>query len=218
MALLVSMMLGCASMARVQAAVAPPADHAAATPVFKSSVRHATRAELRYSWRRGCPVSWEKLRVITLTHWGFDWRIHTGRLVVRRDAVWPMLQVMRGLFERRYPIRQMRFVDAYGADDHRSMVADNTSAFNCRFVSGTTRWSMHAYGLAIDLNPVENPYVDGLHVSPPNGRPYANRTLRKRGMIRRGGRVVQLFAARGWGWGGYWSGAKDYQHFSATGR
>ena len=85
---------------------------------------------------------------------------------------------MRVLYRRKYPIRRMRLIDAYGSDDRRSMAADNTSAFNCRFVAGTTRWSMHAYGTAIDLNPIENPYVAGSHVSPPAGRPYADRSSR----------------------------------------
>ena len=108
-------------------------------------------------------------------------------------------------------------VERYGGDDHRSMAADNTSAFNCRFVAGTSRWSQHAYGRAIDLNPLENPYVDGSHVSPAAGMPFADRTRPRPGMVLAGGAVVRLFAAHGWGWGGSWSGARDYQHFSATG-
>lgn len=112
----------------------------------------------------------------------------------------------------------MRLVDAYGADDHRSMNADNTSAFNCREVAGRPGvWSQHAYGKAIDLNPVENPYVSGNHVSPAKGRPFAKRSPRRKGMVSAGGRVVRLFRSMGWEWGGSWSGARDYQHFSATG-
>ena len=111
----------------------------------------------------------------------------------------------------------MRLVDAYGADDHRWMEADNTSAFNCRSVAGTDRWSEHAYGRAIDLNPIENPYADGDgYVSPPQGAPFADRSRRAKGLIHRGGPVVAAFAAVGWGWGGNWSWPKDYQHFSAT--
>jgi D-alanyl-D-alanine carboxypeptidase len=112
----------------------------------------------------------------------------------------------------------MRLIENFGADDRKSMAADNTSAFNGRYVSGTRRWSMHAYGIAIDINPVENPYVSGSYVSPPQGRAYADRSLRRRGMIFAGGRVVQAFAAVGWEWGGYWRPARDYQHFSANGR
>jgi hypothetical protein len=112
----------------------------------------------------------------------------------------------------------MRLVDAYGADDHRSMDADNTSAFNCRYVSGTSRWSEHAYGHAIDINPIENPYADSDgYVSPPAGAPYRDRGQRAKGLIHPGGNVVRAFAAIGWEWGGYWSWPKDYQHFSLSG-
>jgi poly-gamma-glutamate synthesis protein (capsule biosynthesis protein) len=111
----------------------------------------------------------------------------------------------------------MRLVDAYGANDDRSMEADNTSAFNCRFVAGTNDWSMHAYGKAIDLNPVENPYVSGRHVSPEKGAKYADRCCH-RAIIHSDDEVVRAFASVGWGWGGSWSdGTKDYQHFSTTG-
>ncbi len=179
-----------------------------------------TRARMSgVSWHRGCPVGFAELRLLTVTHWGFDGRIHRGRLVVNRDAAAAMLRTMRSLFRLRYPIRQMRLVDAYGADDHRSMAADNTSAFNCRFVAGSPGvWSEHAYGRAIDVNPIENPYVSASgYVSPPAGAPYANRSRRVPGLIHRGGPVVAAFAAAGWEWGGNWPWPRDYQHFSATG-
>jgi hypothetical protein len=171
------------------------------------------------SWHRGCPVGFGELRLLIVSRWGFDGRAHRGRLVVNRDAAAPMLDVMRSLYEERYPIRQMRLVDAYGADDHRSMAADNTSAFNCRFVAGSPGvWSQHAYGRAIDVNPIENPYVTASgYVSPPAGAPYLRRGKRAKGVIHRGGAVVAAFAAVGWGWGGKWPWPKDYQHFSASG-
>lgn len=170
------------------------------------------------SWHRGCPVGFRRLRLLTVRHWGFDGRVHRGRLVVHRDSARPMLRVMRRLYRLGYPIRRMRLVDAYGADDHRSMAADNTSAFNCRFVAGRPGvWSEHAYGHAIDVNPVENPYVAGTHVSPPAGAPFARRGRHRRGMIHLGGPVARAFRAIGWEWGGDWAGARDYQHFSADG-
>jgi hypothetical protein len=99
------------------------------------------------------------------------------------------------------------------------MAANNTSAFNCRFVSGTARWSEHAYGRAIDINPVQNPYVSSSgRASPPAGAAYVDRSRRAPGMIHAGDAVVRAFAAVGWGWGGSWRGVKDYQHFSASGR
>ena len=111
--------------------------------------------------------------------------------------------MFKRLYRLRYPIRRMELIDRYGADDHRSMAADNTSAFNCRFVAGTQRWSMHAYGLAIDLNPVENPYVSGSHVSPPAGEPYADRSRHAAGMIHAGdarGEGVRAPGRAGSGW------------------
>ena len=177
------------------------------------------------SWHRGCPVHISKLRLLELRHWGFDGEVHRGRLVVHRAEDRAILSVMKRLFMRRFPIRRMELIDRYGADDDRSMNADNTSAFNCRVVAGTSRWSMHAYGRAIDINPVENPYVSGTHVSPPAGEPYADRSRNAKdrsrnakGMIHRADAVVRAFRRKaGWEWGGTWSGAKDYQHFSSNG-
>jgi hypothetical protein len=171
------------------------------------------------SWHRGCPVGLGKLRLLEVSHLGFDGDVHRGRLVVHRAEDREILRVMRRLFNKRFPIRRMELIDRYGADDHRSMNADNTSAFNCRFVAGTSRWSMHAYGRAIDINPVENPYVSGSHVSPPAGEPYADRSRRASGMIHRGDIVVKAFARKaGWEWGGAWAGGtRDYQHFSSNG-
>ena len=180
----------------------------------------ATRQRMTgVSWHRGCPVGLAGLRLLRVRHWGFDGRTHWGRLVVHRDAARAMLGVMRRLFRLHFPIRQMRLVDAYGADDHRSMDADNTSAFNCRFIAGQPGvWSEHAYGRAIDLNPLENPYVTASgHVSPPAGAPFADRGRQAQGMVHRRGPVVEAFADAGWKWGGNWSWPKDYQHFSASG-
>ena len=119
-----------------------------------------------------------------------------------------------------FPIRQIQRIEAYGGDDDASMAADNTSAFNCRFAqaAGPKRWSEHAYGRAIDVNPVENPYVEGARVSPPSGRAFANRSRSRPGMAVTGGVLVRAFAARGWSWGGRWTGTPDYQHFSTSGR
>jgi poly-gamma-glutamate synthesis protein (capsule biosynthesis protein) len=206
----------------VVSAVAPSA-RADAVPVFHGRaepIDAATRARMTgVSWHRGCPVGIADLRLLSLTHWGFDGEVHRGRLVVHRDAAAVMLGAMRRLYELRYPIRQMRLVDAYGADDHRSMAADNTSAFNCRIVAGSPGvWSEHAYGRAIDLNPLENPYVtESGYVSPPAGTPYADRSRHAPGLIHRGGPVVAAFAKVGWEWGGNWPWPRDYQHFSATG-
>jgi len=214
--------LGAVVLTLTSAAV-PATARTAGTPRFEgrtTPIDKRTRERMTgVSWHRGCPVRFADLRLLRVTHWGFDGGTHRGRLVVHRDAAAGMLRVMRRLFRLRFPIRQMRLVDAYGADDRRSMAADNTSAFNCRFVAGQPGvWSEHAYGRAIDVNPIENPYVtDSGYVSPPAGAPYANRSRHRRGMIHHGGPVVEAFASAGWEWGGNWAWPKDYQHFSASG-
>jgi D-alanyl-D-alanine carboxypeptidase len=170
------------------------------------------------SWRPGCPVALRDLRLVTVKYWGFDGRVHTGRLILHEDVWRPVLRALHDLYETRFRIRRMVPIDAFGGSDFRSIEADNTSAFNCRYVDGTTRWSEHAYGRAIDVNPIENPYVSGGTTSHGASRPYLDRSRRRPGMAYEGGALVRAFDAAGWGWGGRWSGAKDYQHFSASGR
>lgn len=171
------------------------------------------------SWHAGCPVPLFHLRLLTLTYLGFDGRDHTGKLVVHRDAAAQLVSVFRRLYEARFPVRRMQLVDRYGGDDFRSIEADNTSAFNCRPVAGSSRWSEHAYGRAIDVNPIENPYVtSGGSVAHPASGPYLDRSRHLPGTAYEGGVLVGAFRSIGWGWGGMWSGDKDYQHFSASGR
>lgn len=170
------------------------------------------------SWHRGCPVPIRDLRLLKLRFRDFEGETRAGRLVVHETASRRVLRVFGQLYRYGFRIRRMRLVDAYGSDDHRSMNADNTSAFNCREVAGRPGvWSKHAYGRAIDINPVENPYVSGSHVSPAKGRPFATRSPRRMGMIGPNTVVVKYFARIGWEWGGNWYGTKDYQHFSASG-
>jgi hypothetical protein len=185
-------------------------------PRFVGTISTVSKADLAHSFRPGCPVLPGQLRRLTVSYWGFDGKRRVGAIVVRATAARPVLSVFRKLYAARFPIRRLRLVEAYKGSDDASMAADNTSGFNCRFVSGTRRWSQHAYGLAIDVNPVENPYVDGGRVSPPAGRRYLDRSRRRPGMVVPGGVVVRAFAAIGWSWGGRWS-PPDYQHFSATG-
>lgn len=171
------------------------------------------------SWRPGCPVALHDLRLVRLTYWNFERRPAVGRLVVHRGVAEDVVTVFRRLWRARFPIRRIRLVDRYGADDRRSMRADNTSAFNCRYRGGVCcTWSMHAYGRAIDINPVENPYVGSWGVSPPNGADYVDRTPIRRGMIAHGDVVWRAFRRIGWAWGGDWDWPIDYQHFSTNGR
>ena len=170
------------------------------------------------SWRPSCPVGLSDLRSVKVTFWGFDATSHTGTLVVHRRVAAQVVRVMGRLYATRFPIRRMVPVDVYGGDDFRSIEADNTSAFNCRAATGGSRWSEHAYGRAIDLNPLENPYVSGGSTSHSASRRYLDRSLRLPGMVHAGDAAVRAFAAEGWGWGGVWSGVRDYQHFSLNAR
>jgi D-alanyl-D-alanine carboxypeptidase len=199
-------------------ALASTSGAAGQTPGFVGTAHPLSRADLPYSWHAGCPVGPSQLRLLRLSYWSHDGKARVGSLVVRDRVARDVVAVFRRLFAARFPIRRLRKVDAYRGSDDASMVADNTSGFNCRLVAGTSHWSQHAYGEAIDVNPVENPYVQGSRVSPPAGRRYLNRLRMRPGMAVEGGVLVRAFAAVGWKWGGRWSGSQDYQHFSTTGR
>ena len=197
---------------------------AQAAPVFKSSI-HAIDATLKAqmlasgSWKPSDPVALSSLRLIEVSYWGFDAKVHTGKLVVSSAWAAKLCTVFHKIYDARFRIHSMNLIDAYGADDEKSMAADNTSAYNGRFVGGRPGvWSMHAYGLAVDINTVENPWVDGKDVIPAKGTAFANRLLTAPGMIHSGDVVVKAFQSIGWKWGGSWSGGKDYQHFSSNGK
>ena len=187
---------------------------------FSYRTASVTAAELGKSWHSGCPVGPGSLAAITMTYWGFDNATHLGTLVVNRSVVSSVASAFRGMYLARFPIRRMVPISAYGGSDDRSMAADNTSSFNCRYAvaPGAKHWSMHAYGEAIDINTLENPYrLDG-KVLPPAGAPYMDRSDVRRGMIVVGSAPVAAFASVRWGWGGKWSSTPDYQHFSVNGR
>jgi hypothetical protein len=190
-----------------------------AVPPFVAHVQPVTAAELGRSWHPGCPVGPSQLRLVRLSYVGFDGAAHTGALVVDAAVVRDVVVVFRTLYAERFPIRRLRPVSAYGGSDDRSMAADNTSAFNCRYAvaPGPKHWSVHAYGEAIDVDPVENPYLVSGRWLPPAGRRYSDRTMVRPGMAVPDGELVRAFAAVGWLWGGRWTGSPDYQHFSKTG-
>jgi poly-gamma-glutamate synthesis protein (capsule biosynthesis protein) len=190
-------------------------------PSFSGSVSRLDRETREWmtgsSWHPGCPVPLRNLRQVGVTYVGFDGTAQRGRLVVHRRWADEVLGVFRRLYRVGFPVHRIRLVDRFDADDRASMRHDNTSAFNCRYVRGSTTWSQHAYGRAIDLNPVENPYVDGSYVQPRRGRRYLDRSDVRPGMVVREDAVVRAFRRIGWEWGGTWTSAKDYQHFSANG-
>jgi len=175
-------------------------------------------------WRRGCPVGMSDLRLLTVTHWGFDGRRHTGQLVVNRAATGALGRAFGRLYGLRFPIRHMELADMYGPTRDRPSDGDVTGSFDCRQAvpspcsggSGTGTWSMHAYGLAVDVNPVENPYVGCGQSRDPSAKPYFDRSHHRRGMVTP--RAIAAFRSVGWGWGGSWTGnTKDYMHFSSNG-
>jgi D-alanyl-D-alanine carboxypeptidase-like protein len=173
------------------------------------------RTELAgHRWHQGCPVPLSQLRLLTIRHWGFDGRVHTGRLVVNAAVARPLLTVFDRLYDLRFPIRRMG-----PADDS----PDNTAAFSCRRAApspcpgatGSGRWSEHAYGKAVDLNPVENPYTGCGRTRERASILYLDRSRLRKGMVTPA--VVAAFRSIGWGWGGDWTSVKDYMHFSASG-
>ncbi|MDQ4090814.1 MAG: M15 family metallopeptidase [Actinomycetota bacterium] len=199
-------------------AAAPAPSTSSTIPAFSGVAVRVTAADLPASWRPGCPVDPSDLRRLELSYWGFDDRHHTGALIVHASEAEKIISVFRRLYDRRFPIRRMEPIDAYGGSDDASIAADNTAGFNCRnaVASGPPQWSAHAFGRAIDVNPVENPYVLEGDVLPPAGREFLDRRNVRPGMAVRGGELVAAFAEVGWSWGGVWANP-DYQHFSASG-
>jgi hypothetical protein len=210
-----------AALAAVAALAQGGAAAAAPLPEFRAVVRSISPAEREQMtpsvWRPGCPAGLSALRHVSLAFVGFDGRAHRGALVVHNRAARDVVTAFRALYGARVPIRRMRPIQAYGGDDFASIEADNTSAFNCRPATGSSRWSEHAYGRAIDINPIENPYVSGGTTSHRRSVPYLDRSRARPGMAVEGGALVRAFDAVGWGWGGRWSSIKDYQHFSVSG-
>jgi hypothetical protein len=186
---------------------------------FRAEISQVPDAVIaRSTWSRGCPVGRDDLRYVTVTFWGFDERPHTGELLVHRSAARELAGVFRALYRERFPIEEMRVVRAEELDFPPTGDGNNTTAFVCRPSRGSTSWSQHAYGLAVDVNPFHNPYVRGDLVLPELASAYVDRDRGRPGMVLRDGPVTDAFAGIGWGWGGDWSSSKDWMHFSADGR
>lgn len=194
---------------------APTADPPPAAP----TVSRVTAAELGASWQPDCPVTPAQLRRISLNHLGFDDRTHRGELIVHEELVPQVITIFDRLYRLGYPIEKMRPAARYrNADDELSMTDNNTSAFSCRRIPGSGRWAQHAYGRAIDLNPLLNPYRDAHGVQPRNGQVYLDRHRIDPGLLHDGDPGVRVFTDRGWRWGGHWKSPIDYQHFELPGR
>jgi hypothetical protein len=195
-----------------------------------NSIRPLTGAERTavvdaHEYHAGCPVTLSQLRLVTIRYLGFDGRPHWGNLVVNERVAPDVAKVFAKLYALRFPIRHMQFGDTYGSLKNVPADGDFTASFECRQASaspctksnGTTgSWSEHAYGEAIDLNPVENPYVGCGMTRDKTALSYVDRSVYRRGMVNAA--VVSAFASVGWGWGGAWTGStKDYMHFSING-
>jgi len=168
------------------------------------------------SWKPECPVSLENLRYVTVTHWGYDDAVHRGYLVVHTILADELLAIFSELFDAHFPIERMELIDVYGADDERSMAANNSSAFCCRAITNKPgTFSLHSYGVALDINPLINPYVKGDQVLPEEGRAFLDRTRPYPGIITKSldNACYRIFTRYGYEWGGDWESPVDYQHF-----
>ena len=186
---------------------------------FESTIRPVPAEVLaRSSWQPTCPTPADRLRYLTMSFQGFDGRVHTGEMLVNAAVAETVVAVFGRLFAARFPIEEMRVVDAAELNLPPTGDGNNTTAFVCRPARGQTRWSAHAYGLAIDLNPFHNPYVRDDLVLPELASAYLDRNRTLPGMVHDGDPAVSAFDAAGWTWGGRWSEPADPMHFSATGR
>lgn len=172
----------------------------------------------RSTWAEGCPVGVDDLRYVRMTFWGFDDRSHEGEMIVHRDVAEDVVGVFRSLHAARFPIEEMRVTAPDELDAPPTGDGNNTTSFVCRAVVGGTRFSEHASGLAVDINPFQNPYRKGDVVLPELATSYLDRSQARPGMIFEGGVVVAAFDAIGWGWGGRWQSLDDYHHFSLNNR
>lgn len=172
----------------------------------------------RSSWSPRCPVAAENLRWVRLVFWGFDGRRHTGELLANADAAPALVDVFRQLYAARFPLEEMRITRADEIDAPPTGDGNNTGSFTCKPLRGSTTWSEHAYGRAVDVNPFDNPYVEGDVLIPELASAYLDRSRQAAGMIHPADVVTRAFSSVGWTWGGNWRHSKDFMHFSANGR
>lgn len=172
------------------------------------------------SYRKGCPVGLNDLRYLRMKHKNFEGEEQWGEMIIHKDVAKEVTEIFEALYQMDYPIRKMQLVSNYNGSDWNSIEADNTSAFNCRKATGSKKFSKHSYGKAIDINPIENPYVFRSGKSSHKGSaPYLKRirtdeTASQKAMLLPDDKAVKIFKTYGWKWGGEWKNVKDYQHFS----
>ena len=169
------------------------------------------------SYKDDCTIPLSELRYLRVLHYDFEGNVRTGEIVCNKSICNDLLEIFEALYNARYPIERITLIDDYDADDERSMTANNTSCFNFRTIAGTQKLSKHSRGMAIDINPLYNPYVvtrsGRTVISPAAGKPYANRSLTFPHKIDRNDLCYRLFIEHGFRWGGAWRSSRDYQHF-----
>jgi len=214
-------------LSRVVALVTAAEQEQARRASFTGTVSEVTTERLALSWRPGCPVGAADLRLLTLSFWGFDDMAHTGELIVHRSIALQTVKAFRELWDAKFPVHRMETAEKFATpadfnpdgsfiETHAPDLVNDTSAFFCRPTTGSSGWSQHSYGTAIDINPVQNPYVKGATVIPPNGAPARNAAVA--GTITKVSLPVTAMKRAGLTWGGTWSSLKDFMHFSKNGR
>ncbi|HEV2613903.1 MAG TPA: M15 family metallopeptidase [Gammaproteobacteria bacterium] len=161
-----------------------------------------------------CPLSPHDLVHVQVPYWGFDHKSHTGILVVNKNIEPQVKQIFEKIYQIKFPIEKIKPLEDYNNNEEKAMEDNDTFGYHCKkMTSNSNRFSKHAYGLAIDINPVLNPYISHTKFLPVNGKIYADRTLNKPGMITKDSPIYTIFSDENWKWGGNWKAFKDYHHF-----
>ncbi len=187
---------------------------------FEGSISPITNQifeQMSYSWNDQNPVPINDLRCVSISHWGFDEQIHHGSLIIHEKVAEEVIEIFKEIFNNQFPIEKMMFVDLYEGSDELSAQDNNSYSFCSRSITGMTGvFSKHSYGLAIDINPLYNPYFRGELLVPKTSAQYLDRENKVKGMIDPDTTCYQAFIKRGWKWGGDWKesrGYVDYHHF-----
>lgn len=173
------------------------------------------------SYKPNPHIGREDLRYLRVLHWDYDGKTHQGEMVCNKKIASNLVNIFRKLYEAKYPIQRMVLPDEYNADDEKQMRANNTSCFCYRPVAGSTKLSKHSLGLAVDINPLYNPYYkkrgSKVLIQPSNAAKYCNRNGKFPYKIDNQDLCYRLFIENGFSWGGAWKTMKDYQHFEFKG-
>ena len=188
-------------------------------PVFKAEPlpEHIIEFITGWSFREDTPFSYDYLAYLTITHVNFNGENQIGHLIVADKIADEVLEIFREIFDAEFPIYSIKLIEYFDTSDYYSMVANNSHAFNFRYIAGTRTISRHGFGMAIDINPIQNPYIRGEVILPDAGRAYLDRDDVRPGMIVSGDAVYMAFISRGWIWGGNWRTLRDYHHFERRG-